>query len=1068
MSEGKAEHADEGSMKGTVPEIIENALGPISEELLTDRSLLRGGTVESYISDEETLHFLFVCRRAGFAAAKLLHPSAHRDVSAGDATNKDPVGDYAAVLAVTDLRIWFLVGRPTGDLKYAVPYEELDYADSNSDTGGRTILVRNDTLVFSFTPDNEAGIDDAITYLKDAALGRLETKSVVPQAEPDSEQDEKNATSYKYDISRPADDGPEKSDREQSDSAAPEAESSTTPGEKRDLSGEGTRDTTGTDSNAEISDATVGDAGHTTGEDNDGAVDTKRRSGSAVDRADSPPNDDSHSVDEVDSSADDPAGDDDPDVPQEAIDAFTAGRGALATGTSPFADPELSYEHTVEAYTEFLTGLEQLDEVAHPELYQRAADEVAELEVLMELLTEYREALTAAIAVSEEGENVEGEPAALTKVVTELTALCEAAATTSYSSEYIDGLRREVAAAQRHRRDGDDETGGHAEEEPDEPAAVTDETESESTEAASDPEVLFEAVTGESAAAVENGTSDTVVLRLENRYGSDGDKRIFTAEDPTGTYVWLTASCTGAEQLQPDYYYRLSGVWANESSTKGRESYRIRTQDGATVEPLGAVEKTDTNAGEESDTALRPLVLSRQVWLGPAPAQCFETGPGVALDETLLLGSLWAGLQRLEIETTDLQTLGSRLETLASQVELLEEDPDPTVRQERLRSLAERINTQRQTVTELSQVSIRVNRGVGLLDGDRTVPEDKLKALRDALETAIQLSESLGRPTGRYEEYRNRVEALLTPAIEQFLASPNENYPVDDATGIQANEVSEVYELIRNLKTVLAGVDEATSDLEEPMREWYDRVTARYLGNEDGVPNYGELQASAHEFSMQDYRDVYGTGERVTEFHTIEVRAIPASLTALIEPHLLDVDFENLYLPVAPESGEVIPVIIESAAGLDRATALLAELPTRLSPAVPMPSGSQPMNASSGADEDSGGGVLVPQEMGTIQQEDDTTSSGTGEDGQSEREGMDGSDNPGEDQPSADNETMGPEAPELAELDKMTDKILANLFDEEITTLEELGKLEVDDIAEIADTTRQTASRLAIQAHQHD
>lgn len=103
--------------------------------------------------------------------------------------------------------------------------------------------------------------------------------------------------------------------------------------------------------------------------------------------------------------------------------------------------------------------------------------------------------------------------------------------------------------------------------------------------------------------------------------------------------------------------------------------------------------------------------------------------------------------------------------------------------------------------------------------------------------------------------------------------------------------------------------------------EWNAAVKSVLYGGEllaDGASCYGKQQSERNRGTRVEYIQTHGNGERVTEFSAITVR----------EPRPEDWQYvpSDVVLPVAPESGAVLPVMV-SENNIDRAIALLAEFP---------------------------------------------------------------------------------------------------------------------------------------------
>ena len=159
---------------------------------------------------------------------------------------------------------------------------------------------------------------------------------------------------------------------------------------------------------------------------------------------------------------------------------------------------------------------------------------------------------------------------------------------------------------------------------------------------------------------------------------------------------------------------------------------------------------------------------------------------------------------------------------------------------------------------------------------------------------------------------------------------------------ITQNELSEIYELVRNLRTltnviimardeVITGESDKSTD---PMTSWAETVDELWRGNNTSEPNYGSQQSNRNPFSMAEYRQAFGNGDRVTEFECASARRLSPTVAALIEPHL-DADPETFYLPVDPDSSTPVPVIVESKDALRRASEMLHCLPKQPEAAAP-------------------------------------------------------------------------------------------------------------------------------------
>lgn len=126
------------------------------------------------------------------------------------------------------------------------------------------------------------------------------------------------------------------------------------------------------------------------------------------------------------------------------------------------------------------------------------------------------------------------------------------------------------------------------------------------------------------------------------------------------------------------------------------------------------------------------------------------------------------------------------------------------------------------------------------------------------------------------------------------------------------NELTEFYDCLAVLYRSL---------LSEADSEWQEAVKSVLYGGEllaDEASCYGAQQKDRNLGKRKEYAQRHGNGKRVTEFSAITVA----------EPRYSDRRYvpAGAKLPVAPESGEVLPVKVTSEE-VDRAIALLAEFP---------------------------------------------------------------------------------------------------------------------------------------------
>jgi hypothetical protein len=138
--------------------------------------------------------------------------------------------------------------------------------------------------------------------------------------------------------------------------------------------------------------------------------------------------------------------------------------------------------------------------------------------------------------------------------------------------------------------------------------------------------------------------------------------------------------------------------------------------------------------------------------------------------------------------------------------------------------------------------------------------------------------------------------------------------------------LTELYEAFYRYQGVLDAIVAATDDGNgSPTERWFEEVTAVINGGDEGEPGYGSQQASRAPASASEYRDAYGDGEVVTSFAAIEVSTLPDYIgTALAHTEVAPV---HGLRPHAPETGEPLPILVESEAELRAAKRLLSEFP---------------------------------------------------------------------------------------------------------------------------------------------
>jgi hypothetical protein len=192
-----------------------------------------------------------------------------------------------------------------------------------------------------------------------------------------------------------------------------------------------------------------------------------------------------------------------------------------------------------------------------------------------------------------------------------------------------------------------------------------------------------------------------------------------------------------------------------------------------------------------------------------------------------------------------------------------------------------------------------------------------------------------------YKWFNSWEEAIDTAKGQQASAIPSFNDgDVGEYTLIR-NELSELYELVRNLRMLTNTVvqvrnkltNDGTAGSTDPMDGWAKKVDKFWNGKATNEPGYKSQQTNRNPFSMIEYRQKYGNGDRITEFEHASARQVTPAVAALISSYVY-LDTESIYLPVDPENSVPIPVIVESEDALRSASNMLQRLPSRPDAAI--------------------------------------------------------------------------------------------------------------------------------------
>jgi hypothetical protein len=395
-------------------------------------------------------------------------------------------------------------------------------------------------------------------------------------------------------------------------------------------------------------------------------------------------------------------------------------------------------------------------------------------------------------------------------------------------------------------------------------------------------------------------------------------------------------------------------------------------------------------------------------------------------------------IHEFDIQGVDIQAGIDGLNEIQANLNAI--DTDSTgVDSARLENVTTRVTRRVTKFDELKQALITAKRKVALANKSSTVPAQDLQDAHDSLQTAISISQELGREISQFRSLQEKIEEFLEEIPDTKTApvsEPDLDAPTDENSGIQANEISEYYEALWNLKRLTTAIQGVVDDVDKPMEQWCSFVEAFFAGDIDDHPSYGELQAEFNEFSISTYRDVYGDGDRITKFHVIDVEPLTATVQQLLE-NSSQQPTTSLELPVAPDSGTRLPIIVETEAELDRAIALLRELPKSPSRAV------SPAKIT-GPDDD--------QEIEKSSDEDESS-----EDKKSNGDISDGDTNGGAPDRRPDNE------PPLTEIGGVTEDVATALRNADITTREQLTEMDLSALAEIDGISNAIAQRIKMQ-----
>lgn len=171
---------------------------------------------------------------------------------------------------------------------------------------------------------------------------------------------------------------------------------------------------------------------------------------------------------------------------------------------------------------------------------------------------------------------------------------------------------------------------------------------------------------------------------------------------------------------------------------------------------------------------------------------------------------------------------------------------------------------------------------------------------------------------------------------DDALAAVEDEQGAEEATTVVQNELSERYELLRNLRSlcqVVVDIREERLDdnLNDSMDRWLSEIGSCFSDGGTNEKAYGAQQRDRNPFAMKKYREEFGNGERVTDFEHVQTELPSPSLQALLAQHVENI--EEIDLPVDETTGTVFPVLVQSEVEADRAIEMLDRLPAHPSAA---------------------------------------------------------------------------------------------------------------------------------------
>lgn len=186
-----------------------------------------------------------------------------------------------------------------------------------------------------------------------------------------------------------------------------------------------------------------------------------------------------------------------------------------------------------------------------------------------------------------------------------------------------------------------------------------------------------------------------------------------------------------------------------------------------------------------------------------------------------------------------------------------------------------------------------------------------------------------------FESIGDARKAADVEEIDEGEISDTQSSDVDstDAT-LDPNPLSEHYELFYRLQSLLEDIVNHSSEIskvtdDELLEKWETEVNDIVFGDGPAADSshYAEQQSSRNSHTMKEYRKTYGNGEKVTAYQCVDTSRISDDVEELLEKKQIIEMNEQIQVPVAPDSGLALPIIVSDERELEKATELINEFP---------------------------------------------------------------------------------------------------------------------------------------------